>query len=57
VICNWPGHTGVASPPPQAFEVTREKKVVWELNDSRLGWVSNLEVLDPEATAGGAVLR
>jgi hypothetical protein len=57
VICNWPGHAGAATPPPQAFEVTPDKKVVWELNDSRLGWVSNVEVLDPEASAGGVVLR
>ena len=46
VICNWPGHTGLASPPPQAFELTRDKQVVWELDDARLGWVSNAEILD-----------
>jgi outer membrane protein assembly factor BamB len=56
VICNWPGHS--ANPnQPQAFELTRDKKVVWELKNPLLGWTSNIEVLDPEAAVGGVVLR
>jgi len=56
VICNWPGH---ASNPnsPQAFEVTRDKKLVWELNNPQLGWTSNVDVLDPEAQIAGVPLR
>ena len=50
VICNWPGHTGLSSPPPQAFEITRDKQVVWELDDAQLGWVSNVELLDNVAS-------
>jgi hypothetical protein len=48
VICNW--HSGV-------FEITRDKKVVWEVNNPALGWVSNIHVLDPEAAVGGVPLR
>ncbi|HEV3031914.1 MAG TPA: hypothetical protein VG319_09745 [Polyangia bacterium] len=57
IICNWPGHTGLATPPPQAFELTPDKKVVWQLNAAPLGWVSNVEILDPDAQVGGVVLR
>jgi hypothetical protein len=57
IICNWPGHTGLATPPPQAFELTPDKKVVWQLNAPPLGWVSNVEVLDPEAWVGGVPIR
>ncbi|HXI56310.1 MAG TPA: hypothetical protein VNO55_09635, partial [Polyangia bacterium] len=56
VICNWPGHAGAADQ-PQAFELTRDKKVVWEMNNPQLGWTSNIEVLDPEAKVDGIVLR
>jgi hypothetical protein len=57
VICNWPGHTGLATPPPQAFELTPDKKVVWQLANPALGWVSNVEILDPDAEIGGGALR
>jgi hypothetical protein len=57
VICNWPGHFAADPHQPQAFELTRDKKVVWTLNDPRLGWTSNVEVVDPEASVGGAILR
>ncbi|MEA2697745.1 MAG: hypothetical protein QOI66_2016 [Myxococcales bacterium] len=56
VICNWPGHAGAPNQ-PQAFELTRDKKVVWEVNNPQLGWTSNIEVLDPEAKVDGIVLR
>jgi outer membrane protein assembly factor BamB len=57
VICNWPGHFATDPHQPQAFELTRDKKLVWELSDPRLKWTSNVEVLDPEAMVGGAALR
>lgn len=57
IICNWPGHTGLATPPPQAFELTPDKKVVWQLDAAPLGWVSNVEILDPDAQVGGVALR
>jgi hypothetical protein len=56
VICNWPGHSNDFSQ-PQVFEVTRDKKVVWELRDKRLGWISNIHILDPEAAVNGVALR
>jgi hypothetical protein len=56
VVCNWPGHVG-GSTQPQAFEITRDKKVVWQVNDSTLGWISNIEILDPQASFNGTVLR
>jgi hypothetical protein len=57
VICNWPGHTGLAVPPPQAFEVTPDKKVVWQINNPALGWVSNVEILDQDGWVAGVALR
>jgi hypothetical protein len=56
VVCNWPGHAG-GSTQPQVFEITRDKKVVWQLGDPTLGWISNSEILDPEASFTGIVLR
>jgi outer membrane protein assembly factor BamB len=56
VICNWPGHAGAPNQ-PQAFELTRDKKVVWEVKNPQLGWTSNIEVMDPEARIDGIVLR
>jgi hypothetical protein len=57
VISNWPGHFAVDPHEPQAFELTRDKKVVWELNNPALGWVSNVELVDPAAKVAGVVLR
>jgi hypothetical protein len=57
VICNWPGHGGLPPGQPQAFELTRDKKLVWQLQDPRLKLVSNLEVVDPDASVAGVVLR
>ncbi len=56
IICNYPGHSGLTSQ-PQAFEVTRDKKLVWEISNAQLGWISNLEVLDADAKVDGAILR
>jgi hypothetical protein len=57
LICNWPGHFAVDPHQPQAFELTRDKKVVWELNQPELGWVSNAELVDRGNQVGGTVLR
>ena len=56
IVCNWPGHAG-GSTQPQVFEITRDKSVVWQVNDPSLGWISNMEVLDPAASFNGTVLR
>jgi len=56
VVCNWPGHAG-GSAQPQVFEITRDKKVVWQVRDASLGWISNIEILDPAATFNGTPLR
>ena len=56
VVCNWPGHVG-GSAQPQVFEITRDKKVVWQVRDASLGWISNIEILDPAATFNGTPLR
>lgn len=45
VVCNWPGH-GSKPGQPQVFEVTRDKKVVWELRDPRLKMISSIGILD-----------
>jgi hypothetical protein len=57
VIANCPGHFAVDPHQPQAFEVTRDKKLVWELHDPLLKWTSSIEILDPEAKVNGAALR
>jgi hypothetical protein len=56
VVCNWPGHAGGSSQ-PQVVEITRDKKVVWQVRDASLGWISNIEILDPAASFDGTVLR
>jgi hypothetical protein len=56
VVCNWPGHAG-GSTQPQVLEITRDKKVVWQVRDASLGWISNIEILDPAASFNGTVLR
>ncbi len=57
VLVNWPGHPIENLHRPQAFELTRDKQVVWTLDVTELGWVSNLEVLDAEAMFDGVALR
>jgi len=56
VICNWQGHIDGGTS-PQVFEITRDKKLVWQLRDARLGWISSIEILDPEGAVNGVVLR
>jgi hypothetical protein len=55
VVCNWAGHSKADL--PQIFEITRDKKVVWQAKDPRFGWVSSVEILDPSAAGTGGVLR
>jgi hypothetical protein len=46
VICNWGGH-GHKGEQPQIFEITRDKKVVWEVNDwVNLRTISTIQILD-----------
>jgi hypothetical protein len=52
VICNWSGHGGTKEQ-PQVFEITRDKQVVWEVRDPRLGLISSINILD----AGSPALR
>jgi hypothetical protein len=56
VIANWSGHGGDATQ-PQVFEITRDKKVVWEAKNPDLKLVSMVEILDPSALVGGKALR
>jgi hypothetical protein len=52
VICNWSGHGGEKEQ-PQVFEITRDKKVVWAVQDPRLHMISSINILD----APGDVLK
>jgi hypothetical protein len=45
VLTNWPGHGGKKDQ-PQIVEITRDKRVVWELKDPRLNLISSVTVLD-----------
>ena len=58
IIGNWLGG-GFLGQQPQAFEVTREKKVVWEFKDhARFKTMNQLMVLDtPEDPAKGGLRR
>ncbi len=48
VICNWSGHGGDKEQ-SQVFEITRDKQVVWEVRDPRLGLISSINILDAGA--------
>jgi hypothetical protein len=56
VVANWSGHVGSVTQ-PQVFELTRDKKVVWQVKDSKLNLVSSVEILDSDSTVNGAALR
>lgn len=56
VIANWSGHAGDPSQ-PQLFEITRDKKVVWQVKDPNLNLISSVTILDPEAAVDGVLLR
>ena len=59
VVCNWGGHGGHVGQQPQIFEVTRDKKVVWQVFDNeQFGTICNVQVLDVEGDpAKGILLR
>ncbi|OHB57426.1 MAG: hypothetical protein A2Y07_04380 [Planctomycetes bacterium GWF2_50_10] len=44
VVANWGGH-GHVGQQPQLFEVTPDKKVVWQVLDNKLGTISNMNIL------------
>jgi hypothetical protein len=56
VICNWSGHSGLDDQ-PQVFELTPDKKVVWQVKNKALNKISSIQILDPEALVGGLPLR
>jgi hypothetical protein len=56
VVANWSGHAGTPSQ-PQVFEITREKKVVWEVKDAKLNLISSISILDSDALVDGVALR
>ena len=58
VVCNWGGH-GHLSGQPQIFEITPDKKVVWQVNDwQQMKTVSNIQLLDvPGDVSKGEILR
>jgi hypothetical protein len=46
IVCNWGGHGHIGGQ-PQIFEVTRDKKVVWELFDyENFKTITNVQLLD-----------
>ncbi len=58
VLTNWQGHNQFGTA-PQAFEITRGKKVVWKFeNDSLLKTMSSIQLLDvPGNTITGEILH
>jgi outer membrane protein assembly factor BamB len=56
VICNWSGHSGLDSQ-PQVFELTPDKKLVWQVKNPKLNKISTIQILDPEAQVDGRSLR
>jgi hypothetical protein len=58
VVCNWGGH-GHKGQQPQVFEVTRDKKVVWQVHDDeRFRFIPVIQLLDVEGdVTKGEILR
>jgi hypothetical protein len=56
VVANWSGHAGTPNQ-PQVFEITRDKKVVWEVKDAKLSLISSISILDSDALVDGVSLR
>ena len=58
VVCNWGGH-GHIGEQAQVFEITRDKKVVWEVNDLKnTGSISTIQILDePGKMEKGTLIR
>jgi hypothetical protein len=51
VVANWSGHAGTPNQ-PQVFEITRDKKVVWEVKDAKLSLISSVQILDSDVVSG-----
>lgn len=58
VVCNWGGH-GHVGEQPQIFEVTPDKKVVWQVYDfEKFNTISNIQLLDVKGdVTKGDILR
>lgn len=58
VVCNWGGH-GHIGQQPVVFEVTRDKKVVWQVDDHRqFRTISSIQLLDVSGNVRkGQILR
>jgi hypothetical protein len=54
IICNWQGHSKERNY-PQILEVTRDKKVVWQVLNPRLSLVSSVLILDPDCFGPGII--
>ena len=58
VVCNWGGH-GHKGQQAQIFEITRDKQVVWQMDDwKNLGQISTIQILDePGRMEKGELVR
>ena len=58
IVCNWGGH-GHRGKQPHVFEVTRDKKVVWQVYDNKqFRTISSIYMLDvPGDPTKGEILR
>ena len=58
VVCNWGGH-GHKGEQAQIFEITRDKQVVWQMDDwKNLGQISTIQILnEPGRMEKGELLR
>jgi hypothetical protein len=58
VVCNWGGH-GHVGEQPLIFEITRDKQVVWKVDDyQKLRTISSVQLLDvPGDVTKGEILR
>lgn len=59
VFCNWLGHGHVRDAQPHVFEITPEKKIVWEFADhARFKTINQIQLLDVPGDPGrGEILR
>jgi len=57
LVCNWGGH-GHVRKQPQIFEVTRDKRVVWQFDDkerSQFRTIASVQILQQESPAKSAI--
>jgi hypothetical protein len=59
VFCNYLGHDHLTDPQPHVFEVTRDKKVVWEFSDKEhFKTINQIQLLDVSGdVTKGQILR